>query len=457
MWSGDGSLEPSSELGQPKHLLMVVVDTQRVDTMGFYNDASVSTPRLDAWAGDAGVVFERAWSQGAYTMASYMAYMTSTHVRTHGLDGDLGPGGICGWDDLTLLPEALAQEGFGTTAFVANSNLHPKKGFPRGFETWNDLEVETQLGSQPLTRKDYVRSDRKVVSSGIAQMKAWSGDEREFLYLHLMAPHLPLAPSRPARKALDLPVKGPEARPIPLKEIRKLRREHTPEDEVRTRQGYQASVWDGDRYITQILDGLEASGHADDTLVVLLSDHGEEIWEHGDYGHQDGVWEQLVHVPLVVRQPGRPAGRVSRPVMLIDVAPTLLELLGLEVPTGWQGHNLFEPEAERLVVTERFDERAATFDGTFKAIWRNDGEGRWRFFDLEKDPTEQRPLAGEGERAQRLKDAALRWALATPEADRSKNRVPSGFCGTLGKAEAEEHMKLLEQLGYVDPDDGTEE
>jgi len=132
------------------NLVIIVVDTLRADHVGAMSggttadalppDSPPTTPNIDRYARSS-YTFRRAWSQGAYTLASYMSYMSSTHVRTHGLDGNLGPAGICDWDDLKMLPEVLTEAGFTADAWVANAHLHPKKGFPRGFQTWNGAPV----------------------------------------------------------------------------------------------------------------------------------------------------------------------------------------------------------------------------------------------------------------------------------------------------------------------------
>ena len=152
-------------------------------------------------------------------MASYLSYMSSTHVRTHGLDGNLGTAGICDWDDLRMLPEVLAAHGFQTHAYVSNSNLHPKKGFPRGFKTWNDLNTEA-LGSATLKRSEYDLTDVQVIKRAKRALHGWSDDERNFLYLHILGPHLPLTPSKEARKLVGLPTDN-SWKGIHLQEIRK--------------------------------------------------------------------------------------------------------------------------------------------------------------------------------------------------------------------------------------------
>ena len=432
----------------PRNVLFIVVDTLRADSLGAYGNSMGLSPNLDEFAKEA-VVFEQTWAQGAYTMASYLSYMSSTHVRTHGLDGNLGEGGICSWENITLLPEALKPHGFRSTAFVSNSNLHPKNGFPRGFDTWNDLTPD-QLGSKTLTRADYDIGDIQVVRRGVAAMQRLTENERNFLYLHTLGPHLPLTPTKAARELVGLPTDS-TWKPIHLQEIRALRLQHTAEDEERTRLAYLADVFDADRAVGRILKGLESSGQKEHTAVFIFSDHGEEIWEHGDYGHQDGVWEPLIRVPLLVRVPGWKPKRVSPLVGLIDIVPSLLPVLGVQDHHLWQGVNLFAPYERASMISQRFEERAISQGDGLKAIWRKaPHKNNWHYFQLEDDPDEQAPLTARQASENTLKQQALTWSEQTPKIVRPRNNDVTGICGSLSKTEQTEHNEALRALGYVE-------
>lgn len=458
---------PSTER---KNLVIIVVDTLRADHVGAMAGSTTAplppgtprtTPNLDRWARDA-YVFRRAWSQGAYTLASFLSYMTSTHVRTHGLDGNLGPAGICDWDDLQTLPEVLTEAGFQAEAWVANAHLHPKKGFPRGFQRWNGQEVS----DDPL-RAARGTDDDAVVSAAQAAFAAWDDADRHFLYLHLMTPHLPLRPSEAARERFDVPH---DMRNVSGRTITRLNRTRDEDGRDANRRAYQATVWDADQHVAAILDELAATGHADDTIVAVFADHGEELWEQGRYGHMAGVWETLVHVPLIVFVPGAPGGVVDRPVGLIDVAPTVTRLLGVEPSEAWQGLDLIRPAAERATIAaQRFHERAITEGSGRKAIWQvalDEGaeanasrhrsraaskaeDGAWSVFDLRDDPGESAPL-DDAAALLRLQAAAADWEAETPEIVRPQDGEPHGICGVLSGREAEQHQRELEALGYVE-------
>jgi uncharacterized sulfatase len=427
-------------------VLVLVVDTLRADALGVYGNPVHPTPGIDAFAREA-VVFDRAWAQSTFTPGSYMSYMTSTYVRTHGWDygpADYPDPGVCGWTDLTMLPEALSAHGFERVALVANHALHPKRGFPRGFERWNGVEVKGLEGSGPLPMERWALPDDTVVERAIAEVGSWTPGKRHFLYVHLLSPHLPLDPSTEARARFGLAPSGV----IDLPLIERLRERSTPQEQEITRRAYLACVTDMDRRVRRILDAVNGA-RREDTVVVFLADHGEEMWEHGDYGHQDGVWEALTHVPLVLRAPGLAPKRVTAPVGLLDVPPTVLALLGIrDVPRSWQGQDLLAAARRPGAVSQRFTEVAVTPDGHVKGIVGSPmASGKWMFFNLDHDPAEQVHLYDVS--LPELPTFYESWKAATPKVERDRNAVPVGMCRSLAPSEKEEQMERLRSLGYV--------
>ena len=460
-----------------KNLVFVVIDTQRTDAMSLYGHPRSTTPRLDTWSKQA-VVFDNAWAQGAYTLSSFVSYMSSTHVRSHGLDGNMPDAGMCGWSDLRLLPEVLAQRGFDRVAWVSNSNLYPKKGVSRGFRVWNDVPLSEMVGRDVAKRMVRV-SDKRVIKEAIAEVEGWD-DGRHFLYAHILGPHLPLRPSKAAREALGVP--PTDRRLVDIGTIRKWRKEVSPAQMRTSRRLYHAATWDADRRVGELLDVLD---QRDDTVVVVFSDHGEQLWEHGSYGHEDGVWEQLVHVPLVVKAPGLEPGRQPAPVMLVDLLPTALRLLGVDARhDGWVGEDLFAARPDRVVVSQRFHEMSlqATVGGApRKAIWwweeepartaeadrwsrpgkrqrlreESREQGRldgWKVYDVAADPYEQEPLSDERSEVDALRSRYGMWLDRAPAQLRPDEGEDAsvGICSRLGADEQGLVNEALEVLGYME-------
>ncbi|MBW1684620.1 MAG: sulfatase-like hydrolase/transferase [Deltaproteobacteria bacterium] len=435
----------------PRHLVAIVVDTRRADALGLYGNPRGTSPKLDSFARES-VIFEHAWAQGTYTLASYLSYMSSIHVRSHGWDFPFlynPKAGVCGWDDMEMLAEVLARNGFRNEAFVANPVLEPSKGFARGFHDWNGIRLDGVHEDDTSLWLQFWLDDGRVVEEAEAALARWEGDRRQFLYLHLMDPHPPLDPSPAGREAVGAPADWAPGGRLGSHWVRELRKRGTPEQKERVRDGYLASVWDADDSVGRILRAVEESGHADDTVVVFFADHGEQIWEHGDHGHARGVWEELAHVPLLIRIPGRPPERVDRPVGLLDLAPTLLKALGIEeFPASWQGRNLFEADG-RVVVSQRLRQTAVTVEGRIKGIlgiWPG-GIG-WRYFDLEGDPGEQEALANV-EGAGKLRKCYERWAAGVPKVARDRGEQPVGICVMTSERHDRLHEDALRALGYI--------
>ncbi len=431
-----------------RNLLFVVVDAWRVDALALYGNPQATNQRLGAHAGDF-AIFEAAWAQGTYTQSSFLSYMTSSHPRTHGWDFPIAQAipasGFCGRQDLPTLAEVLAARGFTTTACVNNRYLHPKWGFARGFERWNRLPAE-QLDQLDLERGEMpYLGDHRVARWAAQAMESWDDGQRHFLYVHILRPHLPLAPSDGARRALDLPS---EPRTISVEEARRLEREGIIEEREQARAYYLGSVWDADRSLGEILDALEEAGQARKTAVVITADHGEKAFEHGDYGHAAGIWDHLVRVPLLIRAPGLQPGRRKQPVSLIDLAPTALALLGLEAgPSAWQGGDLLAGGAGP-VVSQRLDEVAISKDGRWKALR---AQGAWSLYDLARDPDELQPVTDRPELLAELRRAFQEWTRATPVGEIDEQAAPVGICAqqsTAGEKEALE--EALRELGYVE-------
>jgi arylsulfatase A-like enzyme len=291
--------------------------------------------------------------------------------------------------------------------------------------------------------------DGRVVEEAEAALDRWEGERRQFLYLHLMDPHPPLDPSPAGREAVGAPADWAPGGKMGHLWVKELRKRGTPEQKERVRDGYLATVWDADRSVGSILRAIEESGHGGDTVVVFFADHGEQIWEHGDHGHARGVWEELAHVPLLIRIPGRPPQRVDHAVGLLDLAPTLLKVLGIEeFPSSWQGRNLFEPDG-RIVVSQRLRRTAITAEGRVKGILGSwPGGVGWRYFDLEGDPGEQKALANVEGAGKLRKDYEL-WSAGVPQVARDRRERPVGICVMKSERRDRLEEEALRAVGYI--------
>ena len=298
-------LGPRTAAAAPPDVVLVTLDTVRADRMGFLGSTRKGlTPALDALAREA-VVFERAYAQAPMTTVSHASILTGTHPPFHRVQ-DFG---LALPPSAPYLPALLKLAGYRTAAFVGSMVLDPKgpiaPGFDRGFDVYDAGFRTRKDGADPYATKE--RRGSEVVARALAWL-----DRRPagpvFLWVHLYDAHDPYDP------------------PAPFKE----RFAKDPYD------GEIASV---DAAVGRLLAGLRERKLYDGALVVVASDHGESLGEHGEDTHGVFLYEATIHVPLLLRLPGgRDAGRrVRARVSLVDVAPTVLAAAGGRRPPGRAG------------------------------------------------------------------------------------------------------------------------
>lgn len=416
--------------GNDKNVLFVVVDALRADMLGVYGQTKPLTPNLDRFAGESWLA-EHAWAQYTWTTPSFVSYMLSQHARTHGYTYDTR---VTSKDTETLsdavptLASVLQDNGYITAGVSANARIRPELGVTRGFEQW----------MMP-------GHDSQVVRRTLEDLAAWPDDGApNFFYVHLMTTHVGLSPSAEAQKVAGVSVSVP-AKGVTYWESA------APEDRAKSQKAhdamfqdaYLASVNDADRFFQQILDGLEATGLAENTAVIFTSDHGELVGEHGLMGHGNYVYEPLTSVPLIMNLPGTGSGRIDdRVSQLIDLGPTLLEYLDLPVPAEWQGSSLLKPPARPAAASERLNMVAFSSDGRWKVIEtgaHQDG------YDLQTDPGEESPIRdGAGPELQAVLDYSATWQQTVPKGTNEGEQLEVST-----EAEQKE-LEMLKELGYIE-------
>jgi arylsulfatase A-like enzyme len=319
---------------------------------------------------------------------------------------------------------------------VTSHWLGPKNGLPRGF---------AQLEQLP----ELLASGEKVTQIAIDWLEQ-PGSEPFFLFLHYYDVHTPYAPKAAFRQELVREYHGiVTGATSQLNEVRKGELELDARDVRHLSDLYDAEILQLDAQLARLFEALETSGLADETLVVVTSDHGEEFLEHGSVLHGRTFFEEMVRVPLIIAGPGVERGRrVAEPVMLVDVVPTVLARLGVPVPAPLDGVDLLddargEPDEPRLVFSaadwknEPPDRKRMLRRGRYKLIFDRITE-KARLYDLETDPLEQRNLAyKQPERVQALLAELPRFTARQREADAVPER-------------SAEEEQLLRELGYVD-------
>lgn len=397
----------------PANVLVVTLDTLRADHVGAYGYAAASTPALDALA-RRGARFASATTTTPLTLSAHTSLFTGTFPTHHGIHDNTG---FHVDDGLTTLAEVFKAKGYRTGGFVSAFVLDARWGIAQGFDDYVDdfdLSEDVGPGLDAIQRPGNVTVDRAL---------AWltAKDERPFFgWVHLYDPHAPY--SAPAAIASRFPA---------------------------TRDGaYDAEIAFADTQLGRLLDALKADGRLDDTLVVVLGDHGEQLGEHREQAHGFFIYDASVQIPLIMAGPGVDARVVPGQVRIVDVMPTVLDLAGVPAPAEVQGTSLRPSLAgekqDLLAYAESWypryhygwSELTAVRDGAFKFILAP----RRELYDLAADPHELTNLAERNSSRADAMERALRALVA-----RTTNAgAAAGPAATDSDAD-----QRLRALGYV--------
>ena len=320
----------------PEHpsVLLIAVDTLRADRLGSSGNPRGLTPHLDALAGE-GARFANAFSHAPWTLPAFASLLTSETPPTHGAGGSVGdfrglPARV------PTLPEAFRAAGYTTAAVVNVDFLARPFGVTRGFE---------HLDARAFEDNENVRAAGPTTDAALA----WVGEHRReafFLMVHYFDPHAEYRPPQPFRRRFASPADREDEtfRFGARRQVVEHRAGRAPlvaADVERAAALYDGEVAYVDQEIGRLLDGLSGLGIDASTLVVLTADHGEEFLDHGDWEHGHTLYDELLHVPLVLRQKGRLAPRaIEAPVGHVDLGPTLLAWCGLPPCRTFQGRDL---------------------------------------------------------------------------------------------------------------------
>ena len=446
---------------QPPSIVLIVVDTLRADYLGCYGFDGEISPNIDELAAES-ILFERCSAQAPWTTPSMASMMTSLLPQAHGvaLAAD-DPRDYKVWrsqwtpaipETAVTLAEALNEEGYRTGAFVANPFIARGLGFEQGFDSFD--ASATKVRSRPASA---------VLEPAEAWLEDAMGSSRPFfLYLHLMDVHGPyLSPDLDYHAVWESAGLGPPQRltNTEFDHIQPyLRRPKWTRGvdgrQLRTWRGrYAAGVHEADRHLGPFFERLRGARRWPNTVVVVTSDHGEELFDHGSWDHGFSLYEHQLHVPLLIRLPdgGRRGVRVPDLVRLVDLFPTLMEIAGGETPATAAGDDLGRlvrsspgartPRTAFASGIKGRPLRSSVNDGRYKLIASAEG-GDARLFDLDADPGEHENIVRERTETVRdlqrlLLDALMRIAATAP---------PPSEAVEL----SDEQVEQLKELGYVE-------
>ena len=293
------------------NVVLITIDTVRADHIGCYGDRLARTPTLDALARE-GVLFQTAVAQVPLTLPSHCSIMTGTYPTFHGVHDNLGY--TLGSDPPTLAT-LLKQKGYVTAAFVGAEVLDPARGLNQGFDTYSSPFRRKPTRNNPLVfnLQDLRRPGGAVIKDALGWLDSPARDRSKpfFIWIHLYDAHSPYNPPEPFRSQL------------------------------RTR--YDGAIAYADDVIGQFLSDLKEHDLFNPSLIVAVADHGESFEEHGEQTHGYFIYDTTLLVPLIIKPPagsGITPRRIDTPVRTIDIAPTVLQLLGAAPARSMQGSGL---------------------------------------------------------------------------------------------------------------------
>jgi choline-sulfatase len=401
--AGDRRREISGELAFPgAPVVLVSIDTLRSDHLPAYGYRGVATPAIDALRRDA-LLFTHAYSQYPMTLPSHVSLLTGELPPEHGVRDNTG----FPFDSARhpYLPRLLKGAGYDTGAVVSTTLLAGSTGLAGGFDLYDD-----RMAAAATLTEEAKRPGAESVRRAIDWVRA-RGARPFFLFLHLYDPHAPYAPPQPfAARYRDSP--------------------------------YDGEIAAADAAVGEVLDELRRLGIYDRAVVVLLSDHGEGLGEHGEQQHGTFLYRSTLQVPLLLKLPGQRlgGGSVAAAAQLIDVLPTVAGLTGVAVQAGLHGESLLRlqrtGETGRPIYAETLAPRLHYGWSELTSLI----EGRLHLeegphpelFDLDTDPGESRDRLGDERRAYAAMRTALGGLYRPPAAPRPVDAETARRLAALG-------------------------
>lgn len=406
---------PKSTLKGGDNVLIIFVDTLRYDRMGFtgyQRDGKSLTPRIDAFKAQS-VSFQRAYAQASNTPRSVPSFLGSRYPSAIKVD-DINKNYPTVDGDNEMLFEVMKPAGFTTIGMSSHFYFCDRETYPdtcegvkntngapmrtnaiQGADLWDNKDAQNIAGSNKDFAGPRILAKTKASLADIASKK-----QKFAMLVHLFEPHSTYITH--------------DGYPI------------TERGTASLEQKYDYEIAVEDKLIGELLDHLDSTGLAANTTVILMSDHGEAFGVHtfgGDrqFFHGMTLYNEVLHVPLIIRVPGAKPRDVPEVVQLLDLAPTIAGLFGLATPASWQGRSLVpalegqplapQPSFAQMPSSKSWPHEASSMisaDGQYHVFHRI-SDSRWEVFDLVKDPEERTNLVGKDPRAKELQQQLASW------------------------------------------------
>jgi arylsulfatase A-like enzyme len=429
-----------AERGQDRpNVILISLDTTRRDRLGCYGSDRATSPNLDRLAKES-VLYTKAFAPSSWTLPSHASLFTGKFTTSHGARFDPeGPLCLAGhlegsneyWNRFrarglapgeTTIATILRDADYRTGGIAAGPWLKEVFGLDQGFDFWDDDQIGTSNG----------RLAPQVTDAAIRWVRQVQGDEF-FLFANYFDPHFPYDPPIEfARRFLPDLGKRRRGKKVRREDINAL---------------YDAEISYMDHHVGRLLDEIRRLGLYDDALIVVASDHGEMLGEHGRTGHGNRLFQEEIHIPLLIKYPSGSVapGVEDRPIQLTDIMPLILDRLGIPIPEGIQG--TVPPDVAHPLIAEIYPldalsedgETLAILEGDFKYVWN--ARGNHALHDLASDPRELVNLIDEEKDRARAMESRLSGYLQS---------LPRPLDGGETQLLDEETREALENLGYIE-------
>ncbi len=411
------------------NVILISIDTLRADHLGSHGYPKNTSPYIDRFASES-ILFENAIAQASWTAPSHMSIMTSLYPSVHKVKGFKGSSKVGRLDDsVVTLAQVLKANDYRTVSFNGGRYVNKEFGFDRGFDVYTSLAY------------DKIEITNNATFNWLSENR----DQKFFLFFHTYAVHTPYLPPVLYGEKFFPDYNGSIDRKYTLST-----------QEIKADEIWKAiALYDGeinymDHEVGRLLDTLDYLNLNNNTIVIFTSDHGHEFLEHGSTGHSLTSYQELIHVPLIIRFPGIKNSRIKNLVQSIDIMPTVLDSLNITGPSNLQGVSLLPLVREgKNVNSYAYSEGGV--NGEIKAIIGEDLKWKYIYnvedkneelYDLENDPSEQNNLINERpEIAENLREELFRWMEENEELGESYSSSEAKL-----KNETKEALKAL---GYV--------
>ena len=418
------------------NFMLILIDTLRADHLPCYGYNRDTAPQLCEFA-EENLLFENMFSQAPSTKPAIASLFTSLYPAQH---KTIRNKHILA-DELRTLAEVLRDGGYSTLAVNDNNSIKTKFNFGQGFDTWIDTGKETA----------------QIVNETLQPLLDPPPNGPWFAYVHYMDPHHPYSAPKPYSRWFNPGYEGEETGEIDKGESDDLGHAIEFYSKNPDRLEQLATMYDNeiafvDKKIGELFDWLRERGLYDETVILIMADHGEMFLEHGYLKHSRGVYSELIHVPLMLKIPGYGgANRTATHVQTIDIMPTIFDILGIEVDQRLMGQSIFDfidqPNrpilSENLRMQESRNPQRSVILEEHKLI-KTLLSGRFALFNLQEDPGERHDLIDQRQTevtANELRDLLRRFVIWNEKLGTGLDSVETEL--------DEETIEQLKALGYL--------